>query len=74
MKLVISVVIFVFGFSAVFGQTTGIVEGKVEMGGLPVADAVVLVATDGAAGQRFTTRTSDDGTFKLAAQIGRAHV
>ena len=73
-SFIISIAILVFGFSAVSGQASASVEGKVEMGGLPVADAVVLVASYGAGGQRFTTRTSGDGSYRLSVPPGAYYV
>jgi vitamin B12 transporter len=74
MKFFISIAVFVFGSWGVLGQNPTSVVGKVEMGGSPVADAIILVATDRAAGQRFTTRTASDGTYKLAAPPGWYYV
>jgi vitamin B12 transporter len=74
MKFFISIAVFVFGSWGVLGQNPTSVAGKVEMGGSPVADAIILVATDRAAGQRFTTRTASDGTYKLAVPPGWYYV
>ena len=74
MKFFISIAVFVFGSWGVLGQNPTSVVGKVEMGGSPVADAIILVATDRAAGQRFTTRTASDGTYKLAVPPGWYYV
>jgi len=74
MKFFISIAVFVFGSWGVLGQNPTSVVGKVEMGGSPVADAIILVAADRAAGQRFTTRTASDGTYKLAVPPGWYYV
>ena len=66
--LIISAVL-IFGALGVKGQDLGSVEGNVEMGGLPVADATVTAAKDGDPNVKYTAQTRGDGTYRLPVPL-----
>ena len=74
MKFILSITVLIIGISAVGGQTTGNLKGKVLMGGLPVADAKVAAVSDTDADLKYTTTTRGDGTYILPVPPGQYFV
>ena len=74
MKFILFIAVLLLGLSPVWGQESGSIEGKVSMGGLPVADAIVTAAGESFSAPRYTARTSGDGKFKLSLPRGKYFV
>jgi iron complex outermembrane receptor protein len=65
------VFIFFLSSSGAFAQGKGLISGKVveQVGGLPIPAAVLSVYLNGAQQPVITSRTDEDGNFKIAALL-----